>query len=195
MLVTGRRAADRRDLFSDLSLVTFNYDRCAETALFHLVRQAYAIEDVEAVPIMEGLKVYRPYGGLGALPWMPAPHSPFGPEHPDTLTMASGISIYTEELGERPDLVEMQGMLQAASNIVFLGFGFHKQNMELISPEAGPSNPPRVLATMYGEPDPVVQVVTARIHSAYGVQANIHLGYRPVDSTQFIREHGVLLSA
>nr|QQZ51126.1 hypothetical protein JKL49_08330 [Phenylobacterium glaciei] len=64
MLVTGRRAADRRDLFSDLSLVTFNYDRCAETALFHLVRQAYAIEDVEAVPIMEGLKVYRPYGGL-----------------------------------------------------------------------------------------------------------------------------------
>lgn len=108
--------------------------------------------------------------------------------------MASRLSIYTEELGERPDLVEMRKKLQSAKNIVFLGFGFHKQNMDLLAPDDGPTLSPLVLATACQEPAPRRDAISARIMKAFGTK-DMHLGYAHQTSPDFLKDFGVLVSA
>lgn len=63
--IAGFRSDDPSELFSDVTLVNFNYDRCAESVIFSLLRRYAFTTDADAARAMAGLKVYRPYGSLG----------------------------------------------------------------------------------------------------------------------------------
>lgn len=81
--------------------------------------------------------------------------------------MASRIRVYTEQMDERSDLVEMRTALANAKTIVFLGFGFHQQNMQIIdlNSEAARLNAD-VYATAFGESGPSVETIRDRIQRA-----------------------------
>jgi hypothetical protein len=48
--------------------------------------------------------------------------------------LSGGIRTYNEEVEDKEKIKELHALVIAASRIVFLGFHFHKQNIELISP-------------------------------------------------------------
>ena len=99
MLVEGRPAQDADQVFSNLAIICFNYDRCVEQFLIHWRARAYALQFEEVRPLLAKLPILRPYGKIG--------HDgkrylgiAFG-EEPGRLQfvdLASGIRTYTQQV-------------------------------------------------------------------------------------------------
>lgn len=68
--------------------------------------------------------------------------------------LAVGIKTFTERVDSDDELEEIRSAVANAETIIFLGFGFHDQNMELLTP-SGSTRASRVLATANGMSSPV----------------------------------------
>lgn len=121
---------------SGLTLIVFNYDRCIEHYLFHAFQTYYGIDEKSAAEFVKQIRIYHPYGSVGALPWFGGSvMSPFGLEArgSDLLKLAGGIKTFTE--GTDPsssDVVDIRAKVGAADRIVFLGFAFHPMNLQVL---------------------------------------------------------------
>jgi hypothetical protein len=126
------------DIFRHLTIVNFNYDRCVEHFLFHAM-QAWSLKnEQEVAELMKGLHIYHPYGSVGDLPWQSGEGIEFGAE-PDEfgrllLKSSSRIRTFNEEVEDRTKIKEIQDAMCTANRIIFLGFHFHPQNVDLITP-------------------------------------------------------------
>ena len=85
------------------------------------------------------LKILHPYGTVGNLPWQSRRSAVrFGGEKIDNdlATLSDQIRIYNEEIDDKTKIEELRTAMAEAKRFVFLGFHFHRQNVELLSPEA-----------------------------------------------------------
>jgi hypothetical protein len=123
---------------SMVTLVVFNYDRCVEQFLHLALQNYYRISSERATELLRRLRIFHPYGSVGALPWQGSAKTiAFGDEpSPQALFELSGeIKTFTE--GTDPnssDIQELRAKLVEARIAVFLGFAFHKQNLKLLAP-------------------------------------------------------------
>ena len=69
MTLAGTRRSDARALFTNVTIINFNYDRTVEHFLFHALQRNAALTEEAASESIEGLRILRPYGKLGPLPW------------------------------------------------------------------------------------------------------------------------------
>jgi len=136
-LVTDNcRKEDLAARFSNLVMVIFNYDRCIEHFLMHSLQNYYGIDNAQAAELVNGIEIYHPYGKVGHLPWQQHKGSiGFGVEpSPKTLLgVSEQIRTFTE--GTNPqssEIVAIRDQIQECSILLFLGFAFHKLNMELL---------------------------------------------------------------
>jgi len=137
-------------IFDNLEIINFNYDRCLEHYLPHSLGNYYGLATHEIQAIMPNLVVHRPYGVAGKLPWQPGdmPSVEFGGGRSNhTAEAASQIRTFTEQVEEGDALIRIRAAASSAERIVFLGFAFHRQNVELIAAQA-PSNS-EILATAF----------------------------------------------
>lgn len=135
MLTMGTRSDDPRALFQNIRFVVFNYDRCLELVLLHTLRGYYGLQPEDALEILAEIEIIHPYGSIGLLGGVPGPGIPFGYQHANIREIANGIKTFTESVGEH--IVERARKVVAdADTIVFLGFGFLPQNMDLLRPRA-----------------------------------------------------------
>lgn len=127
---------ERLDL---LTVIIFNYDRCFEHYMFHGIKTYYKLPDAEAAKLVSSMKIYHPYGVVGALRWMnrgPA-SCKFGEvaEGRKLLELAGGIKTFTEGIDPgSSEIVAIKEAVKYAETVVFLGFGFISLNMELLYP-------------------------------------------------------------
>ena len=101
ILTDGRRKENINQLFEDVCCITFNYDRCIEHFFFHALQNYYNIKPDEAAGIMQGFKIFHPYGMVGRLPWQgEGVSTPFGADvsGSDLLSLAEQIKTYTERI-------------------------------------------------------------------------------------------------
>jgi hypothetical protein len=157
------------DLFANLSVINFNYDRCVEVFIVNALAAAYAISQEDAQKIVgEKLRIAHPYGTIGPLPWRDKGLMLGGDEQGQRLAeLSAGIQTYTERIEDGDLVTDMRRMVAEAEVIVFLGFGFHKQNMELLTtPKGTKPSPwrPAIYATALGISGVGRGVVTARIN-------------------------------
>jgi len=123
--------------FSSISLIIFNYDRCVEHFLYYSLKNVYRLGDAQAANIVSNIKIYHPYGAVGNLPWQSQQDTiHFGgePNHQLLIDLASKIKTFTE--GTDPDSSEISEIRESVLNaeiVLFLGFAFHKLNMQLIT--------------------------------------------------------------
>jgi hypothetical protein len=155
ILHTGISADDIDTIFDNVSIVTFNYDRCIEHFVARALQDVYHIPPKDAQALTSRLRVIHPYGTIGRLPWQngDGPTVAFGGEreriYNDLGAMSEQIKTFTERLEEGVLLDAIQNDVQEADAIVFLGFAYYDQNMELLTPKT-PSRSRRVLGTVYG---------------------------------------------
>lgn len=127
---------DLEERLKQISLVVFNYDRCMEHFLFHSLKSYYRLDDDESANLVNSIEIYHPYGMVGGLPWSEEPTKvSFGDEpHPDLLTSISHeIKTFTEGTqGDENLSRNVQECIHSSKKVVFLGFAYHKLNMELI---------------------------------------------------------------
>lgn len=135
MLVTGITSANANTVFNKLTVVNFNYDRSFYQLLFHALKRAFDLSTTDASEIMRSLKSYHPYGSLGPLRFGDAgPGVAWAPNSQLRLDAADKLRVYTEGIETTsPELVAMRDALAKSDKIIFLGFGFHKQNVDLLS--------------------------------------------------------------
>jgi hypothetical protein len=121
-------------IFDNVSVLTFNYDRCFEQYLWKSLQDRFSIGEDEATKLMSKLRIHHPYGKLGHLPWEGSDGLSFGaePRTTDLAELAKNIRTYNEEVQQDKKLDEALGWVSSALTLVFLGFHFHDQNVELI---------------------------------------------------------------
>jgi hypothetical protein len=128
------------EIFSNLTIVNFNYDRCVEHYLFHVMQRLYPSKGEAYVTelINATLKIIHPYGSVGNLPWRHKTNAVrFGGERDgnDLESLANQIRTYNEEVDDKKKIGELRTIMAEAKRIIFLGFHYHKQNVELLAPE------------------------------------------------------------
>jgi len=178
LLQPGISKKDRNRIFENVSFVVFNYDRCLEHFLVNALMTVYNIAIEEAAELIADLKIYRPYGSIGPLPWQT--HQPisapvqFGGsifQH-SFIQIATSLKTYTEQIEEGDELNETRELLSRVSRIVFLGFAFHKQNVKLLCP-AKNVHRSRVFGTALDFSENDIEIVSDDIWRSF-VQAKPH---------------------
>ncbi|MDJ0922033.1 MAG: hypothetical protein QNI84_12970 [Henriciella sp.] len=197
-------------LFSNVAVICFNYDRTLEQFLLLRLQQLYAIDEAEAARLVTQLRVIRPYGWLGSLPSMSHEHKhSFGkvPHHEKLPGLAERIITYGEQVSDTKVTSEMAELAAQSSSVVFLGFGFHNQNMELVfqNPQSGQHRiRKRVFLTNYGVSLANTEAIQNRISTSLyrnglSTGAGSHFVGKPWvggDSTtcaQFLNDHREML--
>jgi hypothetical protein len=154
MLGRGIPKENVRQIFDNISFIVFNYDRCIEFFLFHALQRLYNIGENEASAIMDDLSIIHPYGSIGSLREVP-----FGTTRADYVGLAKRIRTYTEQ-------IEIAGEIAVevarAQSIVFLGFAYHSQNLQIIRPQAPVPMIP-VYGTAYKMSNSDIDVVSRRL--------------------------------
>jgi hypothetical protein len=134
--------SDIEDALDQLSVIDFNYDRCFEHVLFHALSGLYDIPPPRVSELIKRLKLYHPYGAVGALhiPRKDLSIVAFG-EEPDGsyLHLAKGVRTFTEQMTDVALLRKIRDAISQSEALIFLGCAFHAQNMEVLDePQAGP---------------------------------------------------------
>lgn len=153
LLIEGTNKTDLVNIFGEVRIVDFNYDRSFEHYLFHALQTYFGISVEEATKLMANLVVHRPYGSVGRLPWQTGAGLEavgFGQDRPDLIELSKQIRTFYESTHEEERSEKMLQDINEAEFVVFLGFAFHTQNMELLFPKRGVVAARKVLATAHG---------------------------------------------
>lgn len=170
MRMIGQR--DPIKAFENLAFISFNYDRTLERFLFHALRALYEVSNETAAKVLKAVPIFHPYGTVGTLPEMGGQIA-FGATLRGHLHVGKVTTIrtYTEEITERATLGAMHGALADADIWVFLGFGFHEQNIELLTPTSGFSLRKKVYGTAFGMSKPDVETADGLIYEMFSENA------------------------
>lgn len=157
-------------VFDKVSFITFNYDRCIQKFLHVSLQKYYGVDSGRAANLISKLEIIHPYGSIGLLPFEGGPSVvPYGARLDEAaLIKAAGrIRTFTEQLKEEDSLRAIHESVLRAETIVFLGFGFHPQNMELLDVGAG-SSVRRAFATSYCCSNGDIEVFVRQIRAMLG---------------------------
>lgn len=135
-----------------LTIVTFNFDRSFEHALFHSLRATFGLSSEDAIRLAQAISVHHVHGLLGDLDVL-NPEKPgttaYGPRDTQlpiaTSIAAESIRIVHEPIGE---IIEAQKALHEATHVYFVGFGYEERNLEKINVPGG-LKAKRVYGTCY----------------------------------------------
>ena len=130
------QAEELEERLSSIVLIVFNYDRCIEHFLYHSIRNYYGLSDDNAASLVTSMRIFHPYGMVGSLPWTGGQaQMEFGaePNSQDLIRLAEQIKTFTEGTNPKAsDILEIRRQVATADILVFLGFAYHKQNLELL---------------------------------------------------------------
>lgn len=171
------------EIFENFSIISFNYDRCIHQRIVLGLMNYYGLGESEAVAIAEGVPIIYPYGSLG-----PFNATAFGrsAELGSLAETASSLKVFSERIENQLCMDSIQGALSEADRIVFLGFSFNTQNMEILSiPQCNSSK--RVLGTAFAIPPYNDSAIHASIKKTLGNNVDIVLDHNTC--SKFFKNH------
>ncbi|WP_404414167.1 hypothetical protein [Brevundimonas vesicularis] len=157
------------NLFDNVEIVNFNYDRCLEHYLPLSLSDYYGIAPEQIQALMKDWLIHRPYGLTGRLPWRSGeePAVQFGHCGAAQLVeVVDQIRTFTEQIEEGEALDAMRAAIASADRIVFLGFAFHRQNVRLIATDI--QDHTEILATAQGISKSDRGVIEDELADAFG---------------------------
>ena len=195
LLTEGVRKSEVERVFENLSVISFNYDRCIEAYLPRSISEYYGIEPGPVVDRFTEVPIYRPYGIAGELTWDRRTGFPrgFGGIDYKYLTDSSRlIRTFTQGVEDPASLVDMHAALKEAEQIIFLGFAFHRQNMELLECDVGRGT--RVLATASGISESDREIVKEEMRASFRLPPidryqDVSIELVPVQCAELFQSH------
>jgi hypothetical protein len=168
MLCRGVPREKVAEIFDRVSFIVFNYDRCIEHFLVNALQRAYSLRYHNAVAIVNGLHIIHPYGDVGNLA-----HVPFGATRINCVALAEGIKTYTEQAIVTDITTSLEEEVHRAECIVFLGFAYHSQNMQML--RVSTRSDKVVYGTAFGMSDSDVTEVQSLIDRAFASPGQTHI--------------------
>jgi hypothetical protein len=184
VLTENCETKDLYDRFESIALVIFNYDRCVEHFLYHALQNYYKISKEESAELVKQINIYHPYGSVGSLPWYEngaLVNFGYEPNSKQLMELSKKIKTFTEGTDPEESEIELiQSHLSQADKIVFLGFAFHKLNMQIItsSPAENKKLQRKCYATTFGISDSDKEVIRKQIRDLFH---GTHPDFTPVD--------------
>ena len=149
--------------------------------------------------VMQGLPIHRPYGVAGRLPWQQgnAPSVDFGESLPQRLVdAAQRVRTFSERLEEGDALDEMRAAIREADRIIFLGFAFHRQNVELLADRMQDHS--EIVSTAYQISESDKSIIVEELRKAF-VHEPVDYGSRiqlaDMTCAEFFKEFGRTITA
>lgn len=168
-----------------VSFINFNYDRSLEHFLFTSLQQRTNETMEKIAKAISKIPIIHPYGKIGFLPWENKnPSRDYYPGHTiETLVESSDmIRIISEGEIPRDILNQSNELITDAYKIVFLGFGYHKENLERIGMKNLNPHNKFILGTARGYTN--LQRTTIQKHIAQG---KISLDSNNFDVLEFLK--------
>lgn len=154
-----RTVDDALGLLNELLFVSFNYDRLVEHVLFVFLRDRYELTPERALSAVSGLPIMHPYGSLSALALNASEvGQPIGDTQFEQMflyraeKLIGGLRTFGESV-ERDIPERIQAAIDVCENLVFVGFGFGSENLDLICPPQNNGPIKRLYATVHKVPD------------------------------------------
>lgn len=169
LLTAGKPVGEMPAIFDDAAFIVFNYDRCIEHYLAGALQRYYHVDEDAVRATMRGIKIVHPYGKVGALPWQEdQKRVPFGGSASQSLLeVADSLRTFTESV-ESGVANDVKSTMRDAQTLVFMGFGFLPQNVDLLTVRDSQSNAERVFFTTKGISDSDVSIVEDEISNILG---------------------------
>ncbi len=162
LLAKGRSHANCAKFFEGCSFIVFNYDRCLEHFFTFALQRLYKIDDQEAKHLVSKADIHHPYGKAGDLDQVhgsPA-GAVFGTNSADYFHLGqSGIKTYTETVENN----EFRSAIAAAERIVFLGFAYHDQNLNLLAEQGSLQGNKTMLGTAFTRSNSDIGVIADQL--------------------------------
>jgi hypothetical protein len=177
LLTENVRKSNIGNLFNNLQIINFNYDRCLEHYLPLSLGDYYGVEPGVIREIMQSLVIHRPYGVVGRLPWQTGdgPSVDFGQCNAQQLAaVVQQVRTFTERIEEGAQLEAMKSAIASADRIVFLGFAFHRQNVELLAQKV--QGHTEVVATALGISKSDKSVIEEELAKAFAFDGTMNEG-------------------
>ena len=111
---------------NQVSFITFNYDHLLERWLLRRIKYSFGLDDMSALEVLSAIPIQHVYGTLGKFPNSALPNPP-----PWVQASKSIRTIFDTEKDEAV-LSRAKANLASAHSICLLGFGFHRENIELL---------------------------------------------------------------
>lgn len=159
-------------IFDNVAFIVFNYDRCIEYFLENALQKAYSISENEAAQWRQSLRIIHPYGRVDY-------SVAFGAARVDYAALSQGIKTYTDQIDDRAILDSIENEMFQAEQIVFLGFGYHDQNMQLMQTEV-PIGVKPIFGTAYKMSNPDVSIITNQINGWLGDLHDPEVSHAPI---------------
>lgn len=115
-----------------LAIITFNYDRSIEHYLITALSSAYGKSTEECAVQLNTIPIIHVHGRLGALPWQEGFKRLYEPEPfiDEVEDVSEQIKVITEDVKDSSEFKESFTEMRNASDIIFLGFGYHDDNLQ-----------------------------------------------------------------
>lgn len=175
LLVENYPFDNRRDIFENITIICFNYDRCIEYYLIELVLGHFGgIERKEAQDIVKTLPIFHPYGTVGQLfEQTEENYMPFGAvntHQTNWINFSSEILTFTEaSLINEIELENYRNKIRTANNIIHLGFGLENMNCDLYTNSGSIQNTSaNIYSTAYGLDSDQIDDIKDELLTVYG---------------------------
>lgn len=170
LVAKGIAKSDIHNIFNNVSIISFNYDRSLEHYLTEALKVNYCIPREDALRIVNTLPIFRPYGSIGKT-------IDYGSEDlPPVDEILKNIKTYTEQVADAEGLKKAHAALEEAKTLVFMGMHFHPNNLKILR-GAKPLSPDAIYATRLSFSDHDLGVVKKLIRET--------LVPPPMDETKF----------
>jgi|HubBroStandDraft_4_1064222.scaffolds.fasta_scaffold229544_2 hypothetical protein len=193
MLATGVNVVSVASILNNVAFIVFNYDRCFEFFLVQALQLSYGIGIGEAVRIVSRANILHPYGVIA--PLYPLPNGlPFGGSRAHEYNYADysdNVKIFTEQNQNNKIFGQIDYYMKDAEQIVFLGFGFHNRNLELLVPKERMNLKP-IFGTMLGQSPNSIEIVKdklMRMFSGDQMVAKMRMDLSDMTCTKFFDYH------
>jgi len=161
LLVTGRTLEELGRIFENVAFVVFNYDRCLEHFLVNAVINYFNACPEVAINTVNRITILHPYGQVGHFAWQDGARdsviSSFGKAEGKLIEIADQLLTFTESAAEGV-AKKTRALVANSETLVFMGFGFLPQNMELLT-VPDPAATKRVFLTTKGIGEDDVEIV------------------------------------
>ncbi|WP_156363171.1 hypothetical protein [Brevundimonas sp. Leaf168] len=136
LIVAGVSRRNLDEAFKRLQVITFNYDRTLEAFLVRALAAHSGLSTEAAEEVVSHATILHAYGALGQDENGNAPRQFTEVQSSDGIEqLARGIRTFSEKVqsGES-DL--LRHIVRDSERLIFLGCAYHKQNLNLIAPQA-----------------------------------------------------------
>lgn len=185
-----------------LKIVTFNYDRSLEFALWGALGARYSLDGDAALDVLRSIPIVHVYGSLGrfGLPGssLVSGHREYSPFATSETVDAAAlqIKILHESDDDSPELRRAHEFLRSSQRIIFLGFGYHETNVRRLNLRETIKGGAEVYGSMYGFTGSEWQTrVSPQFNDIRDRSGHMLNAFQPdLDVRAWLREHVQLFS-